>query len=95
MHYMSLWACLEEAWVHIVPPPPPVKCVAIVQPAGVPIRVMCQLGRDTRHVPADVEYLRVGQLELDRDPEGQSRGYGMPSFQTVPCHIAGNGALSY
>ena len=23
------------------------------------------------------------------DPKGQSRGYGMTSLQTVPCHIAG------
>ena len=26
---------------------------------------------------------------MDRDPEGQSRGYDMTSLQTVPCHIAG------
>ena len=25
---------------------------------------------------------------VDRDPEGQSRGYDMTSLQTIPCHIA-------
>ena len=64
------------------------ECVAIVQSAGIPIRVMCQLGRDTSHVPVGVEYPRGGPLQVDRDPEGQSRGYGMTSFQTVFCHIA-------
>ena len=28
------------------------------------------------------------------DPEGQPRGYGMTSLQTVPCHSAGILALS-
>ena len=50
---------------------------------------MWQLGRDTSHVPVGLEYPRGGQLEMDRDPEGQARGYDMTSLQTVPCHIAG------
>ena len=36
-------------------PPPLVDCVAIVQLAGIPIRAMWQLGRDTSHVPAGFE----------------------------------------
>ena len=32
---------------------------------------------------------------MDRDPEGQLRGYDMTNFQTVPCHIAGMVALSF
>ena len=48
--------------------------VAIVQSASVLIRVMCQLGRDTSHVPNGVEYPSVGRLEVDQDPEGQIRG---------------------
>ena len=43
----AFWACLEDACVYIVSPH--VKCFAIVQPVGVPIRVMCQLGRDINH----------------------------------------------
>ena len=70
------------------------ECVAIVQPAGVPIQVMWQLGRDTSHVPVGLKYPRGGQLEMARDPEGQARGYDMTSLQTVPCHIAGMVALS-
>ena len=69
------------------------ECVAIVQPAAVPIRVMWQLGRDRRHVPAGLEYLRGCRLGMGW--EGQSRGYAMNSLHTVPCHIAGMGALSY
>ena len=47
------------------------ECVAIVQPAGVSIQVMWQLSRDISHVPVGLEYPRGGQLEMDRDPEGQ------------------------
>ena len=51
----------------IVPPTPPnVEYVANVQPAGVPIWVMWQLGRDTSHVPAGLEYPRVGSLKYPR-----------------------------
>ena len=46
---------------------------------------------DTNHVPAGLEYPRGGQLEINHDLEGQSRGYIMTSFQTVPCHIASMG----
>ena len=76
-------------------PPPPIECVAVFQPAGILIRVMWQLERDTSHVPAGVEYLRGGRLEMRQDQEGQSSGYGMTSLKTAPCHIAGMGALSY
>ena len=55
--------------------------VAIVQSAGVLIRVMCQLGRDTSHVPNGVEYPSVGRLEVDQDPEGQIRGMAWPAFK--------------
>ena len=51
------------------------ECFAIVQPVGVPIRVMWQLGKDTSHVPAGLVCPRGGRLEMDQDPEGQSRGY--------------------
>ena len=68
---------------------------SFVQPGGVPIWVMLQLARDTSHVPKGLEYPRGGRLERDQDPEGRSREYEMTSFQTVPCHIAGMGALSY
>ena len=36
---------------------------------------MWQLGRDTSHVPASLDYPRGGGLEMDQDPEGLSRGY--------------------
>ena len=49
-----------------VPPPPNVEYVANVQPAGVSIWVMWQLGRDTSHVPAGLEYPRVGSLKYPR-----------------------------
>ena len=68
--------------------------VAIVQPAGVPIRVMLQLGKDTSRVPAGIKYPSGGRFAMDLDQEGQSRGYDVTSLQTVPCHIAGMGALS-
>ena len=48
------------------PPPPNVEYVANVQLAGVPIQVMWQLGRDTSHVPAGLEYPRVGSLKYPR-----------------------------
>ena len=51
------------------------ECLAIVQPAGVPIPIMWQLGRDTSHVPTSLDCPRGGRLEMDQDPEGQSRGY--------------------
>ena len=70
-----------------VPPPHPVEGVAIVQPAGVQIPVMWQLGRDTSHVPTRLEYLRGGRLEIVQDPKGQSKEYDMTSLQTVPSHV--------
>ena len=68
--------------IHCIPPhpPPPVEWVAIVQPVGVPILVMCQLGRDINHASLVVKYSRGGLLELYWDPKDQSRGCGMASF---------------
>ena len=57
----------------------PAECIAIVLPAGVPIRVMWQLGRYTSHIPAGLEYPRSGQLDIDWVPEGQSRVYDLTS----------------
>ena len=51
-------------------------------------------GKGYDHVSTGQEYPRGGQSEMDRDPEGQSRGYDMTSLQTVPWHIAGMLALS-
>ena len=51
-------------------------------------------GKEYDHVSACLEYPRGGRSEMDRDPEGKSRGYDMTSLQTVPCHIAGMLALS-
>ena len=68
--------------------------LGIVKPAGVAMREMWQLGRDTSHVPAGLKYPRGGRLEMDPDPEGQSMGYSITTLKTVPCHIAGMGALS-
>ena len=51
-------------------------------------------GKGYDHVIACLEYPRGGQMEMDRDPEGHSRGDDMTSLQTVPCHIAGMLALS-
>ena len=45
-------------------------------------------------VSASLEYPRGGCSEMDRDPEGQLRGYDMTSLQTAPCQIAGMLALS-
>ena len=45
------------------------------------------VGQDRSHVPACLEYPRGRRLEMDRNPEGQSRGYDMISLQTVPCHL--------
>ena len=39
------------------------------QPAGLPIQVMWQLGRDTSHGSAGLEYPRGGGMVLDCDPE--------------------------
>ena len=41
----------------------PVECVAIVQPVGVPVRVMWQLGSNTSPVPAGIEDPRGVRLE--------------------------------
>ena len=43
-------------------------------------------------VPTSLEYPRGGQLEVDQDPEGQSKGYDLTCLQTVPDHIAVIGA---
>ena len=56
------------------------ECVAIVQPAGVPIPVMWQLERDTKSSPAGFDYPRGGRLKMDQDPEGQSSGYDTQFF---------------
>ena len=73
-------ACLKEAWGCT---PPLVEYIAIVQHSGY---VAARKGYD--HVSAVLEYPRGGRSEMDRDPEGQSRGYEMTSLQTVPRHIA-------
>ena len=52
---------------------PPVECLAFVQPAGVQSRVIWQLDRDTSHVPASHEIPRGCRLEIDMDPDCQSR----------------------
>ena len=92
---MSLWGIFRRSLdinVYPTPPPPPVECIAIVKPAGVPIWILWQLGRDdASHVPASLNYPRGGRLEMDRDQEGQSRGYDMTSLHTVPCHISDMG----
>ena len=50
---------------------------------------MWQLGRDTSHVPAGLDCPRGGRLEIDQDPEGQSRGY-MYDKQFLPyCRYRG------
>ena len=41
------------------------QCIFIVQPAGVMVRVMWQLGRDTCYVLSGLEYPRGGRLEMD------------------------------
>ena len=46
-------------------------------------------GKGYDHVSTRLVYPRGGRMEMDRDPEGQSRGYDMTSLQTVPYHIAG------
>ena len=51
-------------------------------------------GKVYDHLSAGLEYHRDGRSEMDRDKEGQSRGYRMTSLQTVPCYIAGMLALS-
>ena len=55
-------------------PPPPMECVATVQPAGIPFWVMWPLGKDTSCVPNGFQYPKGGQLEMDGDLEGQSKG---------------------
>ena len=82
---------LRRSLVTHLYPHPLVECVAIVKQAGVSIQVMWQLG----NVPACLEYPRGRRSEVDRNPEGQSRGYDMTSLQTVPCHITGMRVLSY
>ena len=75
-------------------PHPLVEYIAIVQPACVQIRENVAAGKAYDHVSANLEYPMSGRSEMDRDPEGQLRGKGMTSLQTVPCHIAGMLALS-
>ena len=67
---------------------------AIVQSASVQNSGNVAAGKGYDHVPSGLEYLRVGQSEMDPDLERQSRGYDMTSLQTVPCHIAGMLVLS-
>ena len=90
---MSLLCMLRRGLgIHLLHPPPTCRMHCHCST----IRVLWQLGWDTSHVTAGLKYPRGGKLEMDRDLEGQSRGYmyDMTSLQTVPCHIAGMGALS-
>ena len=57
------------------------ECVAIVQPVGVPILVMCQLGRDINHAYLVVKYPRGGLLELYRDPKASQGGVAWPALK--------------
>ena len=54
-----------------------------------------EAGKGYKSCTGGLKYPRAGPLEMDCDLEGQSRGYDKSSLQTVPCHIAGMGALSY
>ena len=51
-------------------------------------------GKGYNHVIAVLENPRGSRSEMDRDLEGQSRGYEMNSLQTAPWRIAGMLALS-
>ena len=51
----------------------PVECVAIVQPAGVSVLVMWQLGSNTSLIPAGIEDPRGVRYEAARN-----RGSGWP-----------------
>ena len=74
-------ACLKEVW-GCTPPPCGMHCHSSTS--------WCSkaAGKGYNHVSAGLEYPKGGRSEMDRDPEGQSRGYDMTSLQTVPCHIA-------
>ena len=61
MHSVSIVSAKEETCVYL-----PVECIAIVQLASVPVRVMWQLGRDTSHVPAGLEYPTGVRLGIDQ-----------------------------
>ena len=80
IHPMSILR-LEDACVYL-----PVECIAIVQQAGVPVKVMWQLGRDTSHVPACLEYSRAVRLEIDQ---------GIWVASLVRWHNLTNTSLSY
>ena len=68
-HLFNACACLEEACLYLY-----VKCVAIVQSAGVPVQVMWQLERDTSHVPAGLEHPRgVSIGDISGELDGKSR----------------------
>ena len=74
---------------------PLVEYIAIVQTA-----MQCSnsgnvaAGKGYDHVSDVLEYPRGSLSEMNRDPEGQSRGYEMTSLQTVPWTIARMLALS-
>ena len=51
-------------------------------------------GKGYDHVSAGQDNHMSGRSEMDQDPEGQLRGCGMTTLQTVPGHIAGILALS-
>ena len=91
MHSMSLLCMLRRSMgIHLYPSPP---CGRRCHCSTSWCSETWQLGRDTRHVPDRLEYLRGGRLEMV--PEVQSKEYDMTSLQTVPSHIAGIGALFY
>ena len=64
-----------------------VECVAIVQPAGVQIRVNVAAEKGD-------QYPRGCRLQIDRVPDVLVKSVVMTSMQTVPCHIAGMGTVS-
>ena len=59
------------------------ECVAILQPAGVPILVILQLGRDTSQVSACLEYHRGGRSKIDQEIKMSVKSVDMTSLQTV------------
>ena len=70
---MSLLHVLKIS-LGLYPNPTLVECIVIVQPASVPIRGNVAAGMGYDHVPNSLDYPRDGLSEMDRDPEGQSRG---------------------
>ena len=82
MHFMSLLRMLSGTMViHLYPTP--CERHTFVQAAGVPIPVMWQLGRDTSHVPACLEYSRGGRLEMHY----KKIGYNINVLQQTACLV--------